>query len=272
MKSNKRILIVVLFTLMFSCASIPAATADTPRQLWAIVIGVEGGSATHLDNDAQDFRNVLVSKYGYPSSHIRLLINGEATQAAVRDALKWVRDQEQPQDGVTIFFSCHGAENNIVLYDRCLNDYELAHPLSQFESHNILVVINSCGSGSFTDVADSFESGILITACAADEITYDIPLFGNTIFAEYFLEALSGPASVQDSFNYAYYHLAVEPPGTLPPTHPQMVDKYGEAYYLSSPVHAPWFSNLMAVVSLTVFSYTLHKKKKNISTESILTE
>jgi hypothetical protein len=236
-------------------------------------VGVEGGSATNLDNDAQDFANVLESKYGYSSGNIRLLLNEQATAAAVLEALRWVRDQQQSQDGVTIFFSAHGAENNIVLFDRVLNDYTLANLLSQFTSHNILVVINACQSGSFTDVADAFEIGILVTACATGEITYDIPFFSNTIFIEYFVDqAMSqgiADGSVQDAFNYAYANCA-DPPGALSPTHPQMVDKYGEAYNLSSPVHTPLFTDLMLVVTITIFSYTIYKKKKNPTATPLL--
>ena len=270
MRTSRSILLIVFFAMMLTCASIPTVTADVQRQLWAVVVGVEGGGATHLDNDAQDFADVLTSIYGYPSENIRLLTNSAATKSAVINALNWLADQEEKPDGVTIFFSAHGAGNKIKLYnDEQFWDYELASILSEFESHNMLVIINACLSGNFLDVADVIDIGILLTACSADESTYDISLFANTIFVEYFLESLSGYVSVQTAFDYAYANCA-DPPGALTPTHPQMVDKYGEGYILSSPVHAPWFSNFMAVMAVTVLGYAIYKKKINFSSESTL--
>jgi hypothetical protein len=279
MRAVKSFLIAVLFVLAFSSASIPPVNADSSGdvQLWAVVVGVEGGDATHLDDDAQDFADVLTTTYGYPSSNIKLLINSEATKAAVINALEWVRDQELKPDGVTIFFSTHGGDNNLHLYGDALWDYELSNILSEFESHNILVVISACRSGSFLDVADAFTYGILATACTAEELTYDIPLFANTIFVEYFVDRgmsqgladanEDGVVSVQEAFNYAYEH-CVDPPGALKPTHPQMIDKYEEEYLLSSPVHAPWFSNLMAVLAVVVLAYAIYTKKINLNLSS----
>jgi hypothetical protein len=278
MKVKRSILIVALFALTISCISIPLVTADSgDKQLWAVVIGVEGGGAINLDNDAQDFANVLVNTYGYPSSNIRLLINSEATKSAVISTLEWLRDQEVKQDGVSIFFSTHGSVDNLHLYDAFLSDSELSSILSEFDSHNILVVINACNSGSFTDVADVIESGILLTACTADESTYDVVFFSNTIFIEYLVEQgmsqgladgnSDGIVSVEEAFNYAYANCA-DPPGALSPTHPQMVDKYEGEYLLSSPVHTPWFSNLMAVMAISVFGYAVYTKKISIKTSS----
>ena len=67
--------------------------------------------------------------------------------------------------------------------------------------------------------------------------------------------------------DYAYANCA-DPPGALSPTHPQMVDKYEGEYLLSSPVHTPWFSNLMAVMAISVFGYAVYTKKISIKTSS----
>jgi hypothetical protein len=259
---------------MISCASIPLVTADSvDRQLWAVVVGVEGGGATHLDNDAQDFANVLINTYGYPSGNIRLLINSEATKASVIDALNWMSSQEQVPDGVSIFFSCHGSVDYLHLYDAFLSDSELASILSGFDTHNILVVINACHSGSFLNVADAIDSGIVLTACTADEQTYDIVFFGNTIFIEYLVDqGMSqgmadsngdGLVSVEEAYSYAYSNCAA-PPGALVPTHPEMVDKYEQTYILSSPIHTPWFTNLMLDVTVVIFGYAIRTKKIRI--------
>jgi len=278
MKGNRNFLIAALFALTLSCASIPLVTADSgDKQLWAVVVGVEGGGATNLDNDAQDFANVLINTYGYPSDNIRLLTNSEATKSAVISALEWLKAQEARPDGVSIFFSTHGSVDNLHLYDAFLSDSELSSILSGFDSHNILIVINACHSGSFLDVGDVIESGIVLTACIADEITYDVIFFANTIFIEYLVEqGMSqgladgngdGVISVEEAYNYAYGNCA-DPPGALAPTHPEMVDKYEGEYLLSSPVHTPLFSNLMSVMAISIFGYAVYTKKINIQTSS----
>ena len=269
---SKKIGLILIFSLLLSCVSIPQVTAETPRQLWAVVVGCDGEASEHLDNDAQDFVDVLTSIYGFPSDHVMLLLNSEATHTGVVNALTWLGEQEQRPDGVTIFFSAHGGMNHVKLYNGdWITDSEISNFISSYDSHNIFVLINSCLSGTFIDVADVIDSGVLITACREDELTYDISIFSNTIFVQYFLESLSGDVSVQDAFNYAYSRCS-DPPGALTPTHPQMIDKYGEGFNLGNPVHAPWFTNLMAIVAITIFGYALKKKKIGVTTDSMITE
>jgi len=250
-----------------SCYPVKADSSD----LWAVVVGVNGGEATHLDNDAIDFANVLTSVYGYPSSNIKLLTNDEATKASVITALEWLKNQESEPSGVSIFLSTHGDYDKLYLYDSILWDYELSDILADFESKNILVVINACHSGSFLNVADTISSGILITACAAEETTYDIALFANTLFVEYFVdrgmsqgladENADGIVTVEEAYRYARNN-CLDPPGALQPTHPQMIDNYIGDFNLSEPVHAPWFTSLPLALLLTVALLVLLRKKR----------
>jgi hypothetical protein len=273
MEAAKSILTLGLFTLILSYASISSVHAD--GKLWAVVVGVEGGGATHPDDDAQDFADVLMTIYGYPSDNIILLTNSEATKSAVISALEWVRDQERSQDGVSIFFSTHGSVDKLHLYDDFLLDMELSNILSEFDSQDILIVIDACYSGSFLDVAESISGGIIITASTADEVTYDIGFFGNTIFAEYFIDrGLSqgladengdGAVSIEEAFNYAYENCA-DPPGTLTATHPQLNHAYEYTESIELYVdkktneygEVPWFSLITAGA---VFSGVAYKKK-----------
>ncbi|MBA7494785.1 hypothetical protein ES702_05362 [subsurface metagenome] len=275
MKSIKRIVIVAIFTLMLSFVAIPAVAADSgDRNFWAVVVGVDGGEAVNLDNDAQDFANVLMNVYGYPSENIVLLLNSQATKSAVISALEWLGDQEVQRDGVAIFFSTHGSVDLLHLYDDFLGDSELSSILSGFESHNILVMVLACYSGSFVDVADSIAYGIVVTATQADELGYDVIPWGNTIFAEFFVDRgmsqgladanTDGMVSVQEAFNYAYENCA-DPPGAMTATHPQMVDQYEGDYFLNSPIHTPWFSNLMLAMSVVVLGYAIRTKKINLA-------
>ncbi len=123
------------------------------RNFLAVVVGVDGGGVGNLDNDAQDFVNVFINIYGCPSENIVLLLNSQATKSAVINDLEWLRDQEVQMDGVVIFFSTHGSVGQLHLYDDFLGDRELSNVFLDFESHNILVMVLACYSGSFLNVA-----------------------------------------------------------------------------------------------------------------------
>lgn len=268
----KKITILILTITAFLASSFIYSTAKADSSdLWAVVVGVNGGDATHLDNDAIDFANVLTSVYGYPSANVRLLTNEEATKTNVTAAFDWLKNQESNSSGVSIFLSAHGSQDRIHLYDDYLWDYELSTIISQLESQSILVVITACHSGSFTDVADSISIGILTTACAADESTYDIALFANTIYVEYFVdrgmsqgladEDQDGIVTVEEAHQYATEN-CVNPPGALSPTHPQIEDKYPGQLNLSEPIHAPWFTSLpLSVLAATLLVKFLRRKQ-----------
>lgn len=271
MNMKKYLVIVLAISLLaFLPFRIPTVNAASSPDHWAVVVGVEGGDADHLDNDAQDFANVLMTQYGYPSSNIILLTNSQATKGAVIGALQWVRDHESSASTVSIFFSAHGNYDTLILYDDVLWDYELSNILVTFESENILVVINACHSGSFLDVADIIAYGILITACEADEITYDIDSYQNTIFIEYFVDQgmsqgnadanQDGTVTMEEAFYYAESKCN-PPPGPLivPRTHPQMVDNYAGDF-----VHAPWFMSLPLALLATIGAMLVARKKGSI--------
>jgi hypothetical protein len=249
MKADKIVVPMLFLILTVSCILLTPVTAESSN-LWAVVVGVDGGGATHLDNDAQDFANVLQAVYGYHSSNIRLLINSEATKTAVLNALEWVGAQaDNSSSAVAIFFATHGSVDTLYLYDDTLTEDELSNSLSAMKSHNILVAISACYSGSFLDLADTFPTGIVVTASADDEVTYDIDNFENTVFVEYFVDRgmaqgladanNDGVVTVEEAFVYAEAKCN-PPPGPLiiPRTHPQMVDNYEKDFELSNPIHA----------------------------------
>ncbi len=86
-------------------------------------------------------------------------------------------------DGVVIFFSTHGSVGQLHLYDDFLGDRELSNIFLDFESHNILVMVLACYSGSFLNVAAWINYGIVITVTQAGEVGYDMISSANTIFA-----------------------------------------------------------------------------------------
>jgi len=145
--------------------------------------------------------------------------------------------------------------------------------LSQYESPKMLVVINSCKSGSMLHIGNSI-NGIFMTACAADELTYDVENFQNTVFVEYFVDQgmsqgkadsnEDGHITAEEAFYYAESKCNPLPgPIIIPRTHSQMIDNYEGNLDLSEPVHAPWFTSLpIALLATIVLLIFLRKNRR----------
>lgn len=95
------------------------AERTAPAQ-WALVIGisdyihfddVEGGDLPGAENDARAWRNMLVSKQGFAEENVRMLLNHDATRAAIEEAITgWLTSNTRPGDLVNVFFAGHGSQ------------------------------------------------------------------------------------------------------------------------------------------------------------------
>jgi hypothetical protein len=158
---------------------------------WALLIGVsdyihfadvEGGDLPGAEHDARRVRDVLVMKGYVPEENIRLLLNHDATRAAIEDGIGWLAENARPGDNVTIFFAGHGSqmwdedgdeedgldetlapadvlaastENDIS--DDTFNDW-----LSRLRTDNVVVILDNCNSGTGTRDVTPFSRGRLL--------------------------------------------------------------------------------------------------------------
>ncbi|HET9947979.1 MAG TPA: caspase family protein, partial [Longimicrobiales bacterium] len=99
-------------------ASAPSERGEPTR--WALLIGisdyvhfedVEGGDLPGARDDARRMRDVLVARGWVPEENIRLLLDGDATRAAIEEGVTgWLAERARPGDHVTIFFAGHGSQ------------------------------------------------------------------------------------------------------------------------------------------------------------------
>ena len=159
---------------------------------WALLIGisdyvhfddVEGGDLPGAEHDARRMRDVLVLRDYVPEQNVRLLLNGEATRAAIEEGITgWLAENARPGDNVTIFFAGHGSqmwdesgdeedgldetlapadvlatstENDIS--DDTFNDWLASLPTS-----NVVVILDNCNSGTGTRDVTPFSRGRLL--------------------------------------------------------------------------------------------------------------
>jgi hypothetical protein len=87
---------------------------------WALLIGisdyinfddVEGGDLHAGASDARLMRDALVLKWRVPEENIRLLVDHQATRAAIEESITgWLASNAGPDDVVTVYFAGQGSQ------------------------------------------------------------------------------------------------------------------------------------------------------------------
>jgi len=164
-------------SLLAAGAALPAGTLHAdPRALLIGVGDVPNNFLPAIDLDIDNMKkNAAVM--GFKPGDIKILYNEQATYANVRQALHgWAREGVGPDDRVLIYFSGHGTrvpdpspgnaggvDDALVLHDvqratiqgraslkNVLIGHELHAALGAIPSHNVLVLVDACHSGTVT--------------------------------------------------------------------------------------------------------------------------
>ena len=147
---------------------------------WAFIVGisdyinfddVEGGDLPGAEHDARAVRDALVTARGFPEENIRMLLNGEATRAAMEEGITgWLASNARPGDQVTIFYAGHGsqmwdesgdeddgldetlapADVHPTNTDFDISDDVFGEWLAALPTTNVVVVLDNCNSGTGT--------------------------------------------------------------------------------------------------------------------------
>ncbi|MDX1492745.1 MAG: caspase family protein [Longimicrobiales bacterium] len=159
---------------------------------WAFVIGisdyvhfddVEGGDLPGAEHDARRVRDVLVMRSGFPEQNVRMVVNGEATKAAIQEGITgWLVENARPGDNVVIWYSGHGSQMwdedgdeddgldetlapadalpNSTEFD--ISDDEFNDWLGMLPTDNVIVFLDNCNSGTGTRDVTPFSRGRLL--------------------------------------------------------------------------------------------------------------
>jgi tetratricopeptide (TPR) repeat protein len=219
--------------LVFTCSLLQAqrknkediAASPSPENTYALVVGIANYENDRLNlnysnRDAEEFASYLRSSSGgnIPEDNIRLLIDTNATTAAIYNSLKWLKKKTeltQAQDGNTkslvyIYFSGHGdVETNtranlgfLLAYNTPPNNYlnnavriedlnDYAHTLSVDLNANVIIITDACHSGKLagsdyrgsylvgTDLSMARDREIRIASCNPDELSMEDQRWGN---------------------------------------------------------------------------------------------
>lgn len=222
--------------------------ASSSGEKYAIIVGISDypGTANDLqysDDDAQDVYNALTTLYGYGASNIHLLLDLDASFAAIQSAINDVESQEVAGDEIVFVFSGHGTkgvandgdtektDEAIVCHDgnpsgslMAIWDGQLRDWFADFDTSRIVFIFDSCLAGGMTDL--KAPGRVINMACSEGGLSYESGLWQNGQFTYFFVDQgmltakadrydnITGVAdvTVEEAFDYAKANCQVQKP------------------------------------------------------------
>lgn len=163
---------------IISPAPTPIPSDSSFKNKWALLIGVRDyqnlNDLVNPLNDVQDFESILLNKCGFSSNNILTYTDSQATKSNIKDAMYQLSQMASPEDLVVFFFSGHGdymsydfspvdeidgKDEFIAPYDvqidggnylNAISDDELQFWFDTVNSHNTVIILDSCRSGGIT--------------------------------------------------------------------------------------------------------------------------
>src|SRR6478672_8172215 len=218
----------------------------------ALIIGINryklASPLGYAKQDAQGFAETLSSSFQFPKENVTVLLDDEATHAAILSAfMKFTKNDISANDRVIVFYAGHGCTRTgrrgevgfLVPVDGTGDDLrtlirwdDLTRNAELIEAKHVLFLMDACygglaiqrgvapGSSRFLkDMLQRYSRQVL-TAGKADEAVADSggPRPGHSIFTGHLLDALEGKAadangiiSANAVMSYVYDHVGKDP-------------------------------------------------------------
>ena len=211
------------------------AALDTSH---ALVVGI--ANYQHINtlpptvvHDAQDTYNLLIDPQhcGYPPANVRLLLDGEATQAAIRHALAELARRSHPDATVFVYLSSHGGRlesgpyageyllpvdtlyaSDQSLAETAVSGAEFTAALHAIPARKVVVVFDCCHAGgigqpkeapapelktlpeSYYEALTSGQGRVILASSRSTESSYILPGAANSLFTQHLMAGLRGAA------------------------------------------------------------------------------
>ncbi|MBM3300164.1 MAG: caspase family protein, partial [Deltaproteobacteria bacterium] len=232
------VLSILVAAMVMECVLVTgsaSATSAGALNLHAVIVGIVNFQDRDIPplklsaKDAADFHNFLKER-GHPFGRVNLtlLLNEQATRANITEAIRNKLRAAGKDDVVVIYLSGHGTadpempnEYYYVTYDArrnnlfgtalLMNDKNLFRGIA---SDRCLLLADTCHSGGF---ASGLEKGmsrapksalslfqgvrgrIAIASSRPEELSYERPVFGNSVFTHFLLKGLRGEAAARQT-------------------------------------------------------------------------
>jgi hypothetical protein len=215
-----------------------AAVADSVnkpvRDKWALIVGIGEFNSDKIPKlkyatkDARDFYTYLTKEAHFAPDHVRILLDGKATQRRIMSELgsKFLARLARPDDMIVLFFSTHGSpsqmdirgRNYIVAADSDPEDLfatgiEMQKVLESIQSRvlsdRVLLVMDACHSGSVSgegkgiartgnfdaEVLAAGSGQMVICSSKPDEQSWESKRYQNGVFTKNLLDGLRSGGS-----------------------------------------------------------------------------
>ena len=188
--------------------------------------------------DALDIRDLLVDpeRCGYPAENVTLLLDGQATRAAILAALAGLAASAGPESAVLVYISGHGGrvasgpgageyllpveavlDSDAELASTAISGDEFTAALRAIGARKVLVVFDCCHSGGIGQPKDAaapqVKAGLpdawyerlasgrgraILSSSRDSELSYVLPAAANSLFTEHLLAGLRGGVPSED--------------------------------------------------------------------------
>jgi len=140
---------------------------------WAVIIGISNykhpgpnglANLIYADDDAKAFARTL-KHLGWSNSHIKLMLNKQATKRNIEIALESWLTKAGPNDQIVLFWAGHGfpdPENPEKVYFACY-DTDISIPVTGYRMDKVRAALEERRSRNVILLADTCHAGKLIT-------------------------------------------------------------------------------------------------------------
>jgi len=211
---------VLVAGVLAGAVSASAAPAPAAGDRWALVVGIDhflGATRPNFGGvgDAGDFRQALLNA-GFADDHIKVLTDGNATAAAMRDGLQWLVDHSSPTSLSVFHYSGHVKQIGSTEYlwphdNKFIPDTDLAAKVRQLKG-SAWVDISGCEAAGF-DEGISAPNRLFTASSQSNEKSYELPDQHRSVFSFLMIQKAmlagegdanrDGRVSVQEAFAYA---------------------------------------------------------------------
>jgi len=225
MNVTKKKIIVILISFIFLC-NISSAYAISEENIVpvnltqpftdssvhrAVLIGI--GSIQGLPYSVRQIKGIqqtLLNGGNWEEEHIKLLTDDAATKETIQRNIAWLDESSDENDVSLFYFIGHGgggpngSDHFITASDTVIYDNQLEMYFENI-SGSLVLIFDSCNSGGF--INELWEPGrIIMTACAADESTYQVNELKAPVFS-YFLNLSLSKLTKNAEFTFLFTKL-----------------------------------------------------------------
>ncbi|NLX99187.1 MAG: hypothetical protein GXY83_23875 [Rhodopirellula sp.] len=207
-----------------------AVAADDAPRLFVLAVGIsqyrdDRFNLQFADRDARDFADAWQDQQGglYREVQRRVLLNDEATAAAVLDAMQWLIDSAEEDDVAMVFLSSHGvcdANQNYYLATHeidterirstALSWREVQGMILDLRCRRLLMFVDTCHGGAVAgtapvlmdrmrDLSKQDVGAVLFASCAPQATSLEDPAWGHGAFTKAILDTFGSPESDIDN-------------------------------------------------------------------------